>query len=322
VAADPEGWGAAARTVGTALAALTALAGCQASMPRTRVAAPLGAFVTPIADPTATPPIEATAIAEAASALTESAVRSDAADGERERAAAVEHAALSSASMARCPVEMSLVDDRVCVDRWEASVVERVAGGERPWSPYLPVDGHEAHVRAVSRPGVVPQGYISGHQAMLACLASGKRLCQPDEWEHACRGPNGTTFPYGNERRAGVCNDDVRAVHPVPEAATAVGIAPERWWSDGMNLSLINQLPDSLLPTGARAECTNAYGLYDMVGNLHEWVDDRDGTFRGGYYMDTTKNGDGCSYRTTAHSFDYHDYSTGFRCCMDPERVE
>ena len=62
--------------------------------------------------------------------------------------------------------------------------------------------------------------------------------------------------------------------------------------------------------------------MYDLVGNLHEWVDDPDGTFRGGYYMDTTKNGDGCSYHTTAHDFTYHDYSTGFRCCMDPERVE
>jgi formylglycine-generating enzyme len=85
---------------------------------------------------------------------------------------------------------------------------------------------------------------------------------------------------------------------------------------------MINQLPDTLLPTGERSECTNAYGVYDMVGNLHEWVDDADGTFRGGYYMDTTKNGDGCSYQTTAHDFTYHDYSTGFRCCMDAERVE
>jgi sulfatase modifying factor 1 len=89
-----------------------------------------------------------------------------------------------------------------------------------------------------------------------------------------------------------------------------------------MNQPIINQLPNTLLPTGERAECTNGYGVYDMVGNLHEWVDDPDGTFRGGYYMDTTKNGDGCSYRTTAHDFTYHDYSTGFRCCMDPEQVE
>ena len=34
-----------------------------------------------------------------------------------------------------------------------------------------------------------------------------------------------------------------------------------------------------------------------------------------GFYVDATLNGPGCTYRTTAHSFEYHDYSTGFRCC-------
>jgi formylglycine-generating enzyme len=230
---------------------------------------------------------------------------------------------------ARCPAEMALVEGRVCVDRWEASIVELVSTGdssravaERGWSPFLAIDGHEHQVRAVSRPGVIPQAYISGKQAAAACSASGKRLCAVDEWEHACRGPSNFQFPYGDQRRAGVCNDDVRAVHPVAEVGRLLGIPRERLWHDGMNLPLINQLPDTLLPTGERAECTNDYGVYDMVGNLHEWVDDPAGTFRGGYYMDTTKNGDGCSYQTTAHDFAYHDYSTGFRCCMDPERVE
>ena len=67
------------------------------------------------------------------------------------------------------------------------------------------------------------------------------------------------------------------------------------------------------------------YPVLKILGtdnNLHEWVDDPNGTFRGGYYMDTERNGDGCKYATTAHDFGYHDYSTGFRCCMDPERVE
>jgi hypothetical protein len=227
---------------------------------------------------------------------------------------------------ARCPSEMALVDDRVCVDRWEASLVERVrtAGGssERPWSPFLAIDGHETSVRAVSRPGVVPQAYISGQQAAGACHASGKRLCGPDEWERACRGPSNFQFPYGDQRRAGACNDDVRSTHPVAEVGHMLGIPHARLWQDGMNQPIINQLPDTLLPTGDRAECTNEYGVFDMVGNVHEWVDDPDGTFRGGYYMDTTKNGDGCSYQTTAHDFTYHDYSTGFRCCMDPEHVE
>lgn len=225
-------------------------------------------------------------------------------------------------TITRCPVEMALVDNRVCIDRWEGSLVERSPGEERAWSPFTPVDGREALVRAVSRPNVIPQGYISGEQAMAACRASGKRLCTGDEWERACRGPMRTTFPYGEARRSGACNDDIRAVHPVVEVASTLGLDPGDWWRDAMNNPLINQLPASLLRTAERVECTNAYGVFDMVGNLHEWIDDASGTFRGGFYMDTSHNGDGCSYQTTAHNFRYHDYSTGFRCCMDPERVE
>ena len=30
-----------------------------------------------------------------------------------------------------------------------------------------------------------------------------------------------------------------------------------------------------------------------MVGNLHEWTSDPDGTFQGGYYLDTSINGEG-----------------------------
>jgi sulfatase modifying factor 1 len=39
--------------------------------------------------------------------------------------------------------------------------------------------------------------------------------------------------------------------------------------------------------------------------------------FRGGYYVDTSLNGNGCLYATTAHDTSYWDYSTGFRCCAD-----
>ena len=223
-------------------------------------------------------------------------------------------------AMTRCPMEMALVDGRVCVDRWEGSLVERSGGGA--WSPFMSVDGSESRFRAVSRPNAIPQGYISGEQAAQACRASGKRLCTAGEWESACRGPERTQFPYGEARRSGTCNDDIRAMHPVAEVVASLGLASQDLWRDAMNNPLINQLPSSLLKTAERVECTNAYGVFDMVGNLHEWVDDPSGTFRGGFYMDTTHNGDGCSYQTTAHNFRYHDYSTGFRCCMDPERVE
>ena len=79
----------------------------------------------------------------------------------------------------------------------------------------------------------------------------------------------------------------------------------------------LNQLPDGLSPTGAHAGCVSADGIYDMMGNLHEWTAAPSGTFRGGYYLDTKLNGEGCDYRTTAHAPAYYDYSTGFRCCAD-----
>lgn len=226
------------------------------------------------------------------------------------------------APTARCPAEMALVDGRFCVDRWEGTLVRRAGEKELAVSPFGPIDGLESSVRAVSKAGVVPQGYVSGKQAEQACQASGKRLCTTSEWVRACRGPRDLAFPYGGERRAGVCNDDGRRRHPVVEVGSLLGIDGDRLWRDGMNEPLLNQLEGTLARTGERSGCTNEWGVFDMVGNLHEWVDDADGTFRGGYFMDTSKNGDGCSYRTTAHDFKYHDYSTGFRCCSDADRVE
>jgi sulfatase modifying factor 1 len=226
----------------------------------------------------------------------------------------------------RCPEGMALVAERVCIDRWEAHLVslEAPAGARKRLvdrTPYEAVDGAFGF-RAASGPGTVPQGYISGRQAEAACRAAGKRLCTATEWERGCRGPKNLQFPYGNERTAKVCNDDVRERHPVLEASRLAGVRSDRVWMEGMNLPAINQLEGGLEKTGAREGCVTSEGLFDMVGNLHEWVADADGTFRGGYYMDTSRNGDGCSYQTTAHDFDYHDYSTGFRCCADPEPVE
>lgn len=222
----------------------------------------------------------------------------------------------------RCPAEMALVDDRVCVDRWEAHLVERTpAGADPPRSPFEapPASGRW---RARAAADVVPQAYIDGRRAALACLRAGKRLCRAGEWERACRGPASTTYPYGDARRAHVCNDDGRALHPVVEVARQTGLPSDRMWYEGMESPLLNQLPDTLSKTGAHPGCTNAYGTFDMVGNLHEWIDDPAGTFRGGFYLDTRINGEGCDYATTAHNADYHDYSTGFRCCLDADRVE
>jgi formylglycine-generating enzyme required for sulfatase activity len=195
-----------------------------------------------------------------------------------------------------------------CVDRYEASLVQ--ADG-RSWSPF--VNPGNTWVRAVSVRWAVPQGYVSGDQAREACAHAGKRLCQDSEWLRACRGPDQTMFPYGDKRLPGVCNDQ-RDVHP---AAEYYGTRDPVIFSHLQNPCL-NQLPESLDRTGARAECVTAEGVFDMMGNVHEWTADPRGTFRGGYYVDTMQNGSGCLYVTTAHHTAHWDYSTGFRCCADP----
>lgn len=211
-----------------------------------------------------------------------------------------------------CPAEMKPVDDAFCIDRWEAALEELTDAEWAPASPYLTVG--ERVVRAVAAKGLIPQGYISGTEAQAACQASGKRLCTSAEWVAACQGAAKTAFPYGNDHIAGACNDDYAGGHPVVDFfGTSDGI----WDGVHMNDPGINQQPGTLSPAGAHADCATPSGVYDLHGNLHEWVSDANGTFRGGFYADASINGAGCTYVTTAHASGYHDYSTGFRCCSD-----
>ena len=220
-----------------------------------------------------------------------------------------------------CPAGMAYVGIEgmraYCIDRWEAQVVEVNGKDEVAHSPTQPVTNLK--VKAVTHAGVKPQGYISKNEAETACKGARKRLCTGDEWEKACRGKKPTTFPYGDERKTGYCNDSGHA----PLAALHPELGAEGVYSSGaaINDPRINEAPNTVAPTGSFAKCRNGFGVFDMVGNLHEWIadvhDGSRGTFRGGYYQDTHLNGDGCSYRTVAHDVSYHDYSTGFRCCAD-----
>ena len=209
---------------------------------------------------------------------------------------------------APCPSNMAHVG-KSCVDKFEASLVEiHEDGSETSFSAHEAPNGH--NVRAVSRPNVVPQAHVSMIEAKRACKASGKRLCHAGEWKAACKGPESTRYPYGNKRIANACVDTNR-VSPMRK------LYSDRAWA--MNDPRANQLPGTVEKTGTATACTNDYGVDDMVGNVHEWTDD--GSFRGGYYLDTKLNGEGCDYRTTAHAASYYDYSTGFRCCADENSV-
>jgi formylglycine-generating enzyme required for sulfatase activity len=235
----------------------------------------------------------------------------------------------------RCPAEMAQVG-ATCIDRWEAHLLERDASGtlvtfpaaERPLSPFLV---------AASRPSVRPQGYINRVEAARACENAGKRLCSVSEWYRACRGPEGSVYPYGDRFAKGRCN--VGKPHLL---SLLYGKDPRGWrYDEHFNNPELDRRPGFLAGTGEYDGCVSAYGVYDLVGNLHEWVSDRvdpsladklpltdgirhrlrsnagKGVFMGGFFSTTNQHGEGCNFITTAHEPRYHDYSTGFRCCKD-----
>jgi sulfatase modifying factor 1 len=241
-----------------------------------------------------------------------------------------------------CSADMVRVADRFCVDRFEASTVDDVL--ERPLSPFYPPSAPLARSlhdlwagrlpttpgngtmlpnldnwqrenswrpRAVSRPGVVPQGYVNMAIAQQACQNAGKRLCTPDEWRTACRGERATSFPYGARYQEGACNV-ARPVHP---ALILYGTTSSELNDPRLNTLGFEGKP-LLLATGGAQSCRSVWGpdaVYDMVGNLDEWVDDPAGTYLGGFYSRDTR--DGCWAVIDRHDPDYLNYSLGFRCC-------
>lgn len=205
-----------------------------------------------------------------------------------------------------CPDGMLRVDT-FCIDRFEASL-EALDGGS--FSPFH--NPGSRVLRARSLEGAVPQGFITQVQATAACAQAGKRLCTDAEWLRACRGPSSLIYPYGNARMTGTCNDH-RAVHPAVELYGTSAT----WIYSHIDSPCLDQLDGGLARTGAYAGCVSAEGVNDLMGNLHEWTADPAGTFRGGFFVDTVINGNGCLYVTTAHDVSHWDYSTGFRCCHD-----
>lgn len=231
-----------------------------------------------------------------------------------------------------CPPEMARVKN-TCVDRWEAHLVTTDGAAH----PHYQRPESGVSYAARSAPSVFPQGYVNRLEASAACKASGKRLCKLTEWYAACIGPKKQTYGYGPNYVRGRCS----AAKP-HLLGKLFGTDPRNWgYSEHFNNPKLNQEPGFLDKTGANAECKSELGIYDMIGNLHEWVSDhvdrslvtkiplRDdirgkiqintghGIFMGGFYSTLSEHGRGCTFLTPGHEPKYHDYSTGFRCCKD-----
>ena len=207
-----------------------------------------------------------------------------------------------------CPEDMVPVANAFCVDRHQAS---------RPDA--TETDAGTDDSRAVSVEGVIPWEVDSNSMAEAACAAVDKRLCTPQEWRVACRGPNDTRYSYGDEYDPTACNGIDTFCNCEDPACVELEVCPyPRCWN--LSSSTENGGPCGadyrVVPTGSLPRCTNGWGVYDINGNLWEHVGGgSDQTVRGGAYD--------CADSAQLHQCDYipgnwAPTARGFRCCRDP----
>lgn len=98
--------------------------------------------------------------------------------------------------------------------------------------------------------GIAPSRSLTWFQAQQACVASGRALCTNGDWQAAAAG-----------------TPDPRDTDPGDDSE------PCNIWSNSKpKLSAWAEL-NQTTKTGAAPACKSAYGAFDMVGNLWEWVD-------------------------------------------------
>lgn len=148
-----------------------------------------------------------------------------------------------------------------------------------------------------------PMVGVTWDQARAYCSWAGKRLATEAEWEYAASGPQNLTWPWGNTFDAGLSAASAADVQPVDSYAQ--GVSP--------------------------------FGVYNMAGNVTEWVAD---TFDENFYANSPAvnpvntsggagrlfrggsfgNPDGAFYTTSrryGNANTFNDVDVGFRCAQD-----
>lgn len=234
---------------------------------------------------------------------------------------------LGASGDARCPGGMKRVQhrycpklERACVDK-EYDRPNRITichafreGRSECLAPRVPLDFCIDEFEFPNRRGEKPPVMVSFYDAEARCAEAGKRLCRESEWVAACEGPEETPFPHGWKRSPEKCNIDNRWTSP----------SLARVYSDDplVQRAELGRL-DRSLPSGSRPECQSGFGVFDLTGNVDEWVRaDQDRSQRRSRFA-ALKGGawghvrNACRPVTTSHPPDFKYYFIGFRCCAD-----
>lgn len=165
-----------------------------------------------------------------------------------------------------------------------------------------------------NRKGELPSLLISWTDARKECETIGKRLCTEDEFNFACEGEQMLPYTYGYVRDATRCNIDRpyrKREHKLLHYDSCLK-KPEC----KAELAKLDQR----LPTGSLAECVSPFGVYDLNGNINEWVfrpkekpPNRSG-LKGGWWGPVRGR---CRPTVGFHKEDDYGYEEGFRCCQD-----
>jgi hypothetical protein len=235
--------------------------------------------------------------------------------GEPSRAAAAAEAPEDPLTLALCPAGMVLVDGTTCAVSVHRCVVpdpDDVLGCRRfapaECRPGLALRFCIDRYEYPNTEGALPAAMITAKQARSACEEEGKRLCRDLEWTFACEGRDGLAFPYGDEYDPEACNT----------GRPAESVRPEELW-EPRDISEAMSRVDGRARSGASRRCESPFGVFDLSGNVEEWVESSGGeggsSLRGGDYSSTVS-----ACRTVREMKDraFRTVHTGFRCCRDP----